>query len=384
MRAIIKIEIKRIMTKWVLFVFFCAVLLLSVRSNYYAINSYEIRDENGLVSSGPENMTHGKANGQTKEIEDAIAARKNSSQKAVYIDETNIEELVGMNYAGKAAKDLSHDEIHSFMQKRMEMIEILLEENSHISYTETEKNQFLKSAGQLTHLPVGYSEGWKILNRDIGKFIPLILVMISILIIPLFSDDAQTKMKELCRSTRNGTKCLNSAKIIVAFQIGTVLYLISIILYFMIKMFSFGLSGADLYIQSNAETFFSIYHITYLEQFLYHCILGYVALVFVIALTILAAVIMQKIMAGIVVVVFFWILLLVMEQMLQYDVNHWFANFMPLRMSDGFNYFIGNEIYRFAGDSIGSILWCPAVTLLLSIMMTLGAVICMNKRIGWK
>lgn len=42
------------------------------------------------------------------------------------------------------------------------------------------------------------------LNRDMGSFVPLVMLMVSLLIMPLFADDTQNRMKELSRSTKNG------------------------------------------------------------------------------------------------------------------------------------------------------------------------------------
>lgn len=135
-------------------------------------------------------------------------------------------------------------------------------------------------------------------------------------------------------------------------------------------MIPFGFSGSGELIQSNADTFFSVFPITYLEQFLINCLRGYVALIFVVALTVLISATTERIMVGSVVVCFFWLLLLVMEQMMQFEVNHWFANFMPLRLSGSADFYTANEIYHFGGSSFDGIVWCPLIALVISVVMT--------------
>ena len=81
------------------------------------------------------------------------------------------------------------------------------------------------------------------------------------------------------------------------------------------------------------------------------------------------AVLFKRVMAGIVAVSFYWILLLIMEKMISSEVNHVFANFMPLRLSGSMDYYIHNEIYRFAGKTFHAIVWCPAVAVVLSAFM---------------
>ena len=163
------------------------------------------------MASGWENLKHGKENAGGRSIEEAIVMLKDT-QEAVYVDETNIEKLVALNYSDRRAGDLSDGEINSFFENRLRTIKRRLDESSNFNYTESEKEMFMEKAGELTGLRVGFAEGWKLLNRDMGSFMPLILITISVIIMPLFADDAQTKMKELCRSAKNGKKEVRSGE----------------------------------------------------------------------------------------------------------------------------------------------------------------------------
>ncbi len=100
-----------------------------------------------------------------------------------------------------------------------------------------------------------------------------------------------------------------------------------------------------------------------------NCLRGYVSLIFVVSLTVLISATTERIMVGSVVVCFFWLLLLVMDQMMQFEVNHWFANFMPLRLSGSADFYTTNEIYRFGESSFDSIVWCPLIALVVSVVM---------------
>lgn len=367
MRSIVKVERKRLLTLGIVIVFFAAVLLLSIYSSYQAVNSYEVWDM-GLVASGKENLRHGRKHAERKKIEEAIAILR-EKEKAVFVGETNIEKLAALNYAGRNAEDLTDDEINQFLEKRLSIIEQSLKESSNFSYTEGEIENFMDEAGKLTGLTVGFAEGWKTLNRDLGDFIWLVLIMVSIIIMPLFAYDAQTRMKELTRSTKKGKRQLDLARVITAFETGSILYVLSIPVYFLIKMIPFGFSGSDEYIQSSEDTFFSVFHISYKEQFVWNCIRGYVSLLFVISITILISVILERMMAGIVIICFYWILLYIMEKMMSFEVNYIFANFMPLRLSGSMDFYVSNEIYRFAGKTFYGLVWCPAVALILSAAM---------------
>lgn len=368
MKSIIKVESKRILKTESLIAFLAVVLILSLSSSCQAVKSYELWDGDGFVASGWENLKHGKENAGNRSIEEAIVMLKNT-QEAVYVDETNIEKLIALNYSDRGAGELSDGEINSFFENRLRTIKRRLDESSYFHYTESEKEMFMENAGELTELRVGFAEGWKLLNRDMGSLMPFILITISVIIMPLFADDAQTKMKELSRSAKNGKKRLDLARIATAFGVGSILYFVAVIFYFFVKMIPFGFSGGGEYIQSSEDTFFSVFHITYAKQFVWNCSRGYIALIFVISMTILISVLMERIMAGIVVVSFYWILLLIMEKMISFEVNHVFANFMPLRLSVSKDFYIHNEIYRFAGKTFHAMVWCPAVAVALSALM---------------
>lgn len=373
MKAVIRVESRRILKKEVFFIFFAVVILLSVSSTCQAVKSYELWDEGGVVASGRENLKHGKENAVSRSIEDAIVMCR-GLEEAVYVEETNIEKLVALNYQNKTAGALSDAEINLFFENRLREIERRLDENINVDYTESEKERFRKEAEKLTSLTVGFSEGWKVLNRDIGRLIVIISVMISIIIMPLFTEETQTGMQELIRSAMKGKRQLDFARIITAYGMGSILYFLAVFLCFLIKMMPFGFAGANEYIQSSENTFFSVFHISYLQQFAWNCLRGYAALIFVVSMTILISVMLEQVMAGYAAICFFWGLLLIMNQMISFEVNHMFANFMPLRLADSLDFYNRNEIYRVAGRTFDSIVWCPVVALILSVGMAVLAV----------
>lgn len=139
-------------------------------------------------------------------------------------------------------------------------------------------------------------------------------------------------------------------------------------------MMPFGFAGANEYIQSSENTFFSVFHISYMQQFAWNCLRGYAALIFVVSMTILISVMLEQVMAGYAAICFFWGLLLIMDQMISFEVNHMFANFMPLRLAGSLDFYNRNEIYRVAGRTFDSIVWCPIVALILSVGMAVSAV----------
>lgn len=369
MKEIINAERKRILNLKTFIIFITIILLYSASSTYYTVKNYEIRDKSGVVVPWHENLNYSKVATRGKDLnEDYFTSMIDMKRPYIYIDEMNMNDLVEMNYGRKEIKDLTKEEIIDFYSIRLLRIKEILDESSKIQYTEDEKVQFMKKANELTiPLSMDYSEGWKNLNQGMGKFVHILLIVIALIILPIFGSEPQTRMKELYRSTKYGKKKLDRAKIIVAYPMGIVLYLTGIIIHFIIKMLPFGFGGGNQPIQSHAITFFSLYNITNFQQFLFNVGIGLMAMLFMISFVLLITILTEGIMTGAVVVIFFWILLLSFDQVRLYQIDHFFANFMPLRMTKFSHYYIGNEIYRIAGNSIDSMSWVVIISGVLSV-----------------
>ena len=71
-----------------------------------------------------------------------------------------------------------------------------------------------------------------------------------------------------------------------------------------------------------------------------------------------------------------------MEKMAQFEVNHCFANFLPLRLAGSADFYTLNEVYRFGGNSFDGIAWCLMISMGVSvIMLALAAIWLMKERL---
>lgn len=366
MIEIIKIEGKRILSKEKFLLFLTIVFLFSACSTYLSLQSYEVPDMDGIAVTWQENLAHAKKNLRGKTIGRELIDVVRQQENLIYADENSLSEVIRLNYGGKSAQELTDEEASSFYQTRLSRIRAMLEENQYIQYTPEEEEYFLQRAKELSDIPFDYAEGWKRLNEDMGTFVPLLFIVISVLLLPLFGTDPKVSMNELYRSSRYGKKPLDTARILMAFIVGTALYALGMIVFFAIKMIPFGLYGGNQYIQSNATTFFSLYKITYLQQYFINVAIGFVAFLFVICLLLFITAVMEKIMSSAVVLAFFWITLLLFDQMYLWQVNHYFANFMPLRMTSFTHYYVGNEIYRIFGCTLSCMAWSILLSSLLA------------------
>ena len=378
MLDIINIERKRILNAKVFLLFMFIVVLITAYSTYLELRSYDVPSSEGIKITWRANLTHAEMNLQGKKIDPVLLKLMQQYEgDYIYVDEENLADLVAANYDGKSIRELSDGDINNFYLRRLSNIRTMLEESQMIHYTPEEIERFMERAGQISEIELGYAEGWKNLNDGMDVFVPVLLVGISVLLLPLFGIDPKSDMTELYRSAKYGKAPLDHARIFTAYITGIFLYVTGIILYFVIKMIPFGLEGWNRCIQSSAKTFFSLYNITYFQQFLLNTAVGLGALFFVVSLLLLITVIMEKLMTGAVIYVFFWILLLLFDQMYLWPVNHYFANFMPLRMTSFSHYYIGNEIYRIFGSSLSCMTWSLLLSGLLAGVMLVTA-------IGWE
>lgn len=379
MFRIIKVEVKRILDIRMLFLFLSVVIVLSGISSFFAVKGYVIPDETGTVVTWQENLAHTKEATKGKRIGvEYLSEMRGQTEQPLYADEQRLMEIIVRNYDGKSLQQLSDEDIRNFYTRRLYNIRTMLEENGRISYTQEEIAGFMQRAEHVSDISMEYAEGWKVLNRDMGGFVQILLVLIAVVLMPLVGSDTKTNMKELYRSAKYGKRQLDHSRIVTAFLTGSLLYLVGIIIYFLMKMTPFGVEGATQVIQSNPETFFSVYNITNSQQFCLNMFIGYVALLFNISLMLLIMVFMEKVMTGAVVFTFFWILLLVFNQLYLWEINHYFSNFMPLRMTDFLHYYIGNEIYRVLGLSLSCMSWSIILTGFLTGIMVLSIVVCMK------
>ena len=352
------------------------VVLFSAYSVHAVLRRYDIPGREGTVISWRENLSHAKINSQEKYIDrEILNLMRQYEGDFVYIDETNLEELVMLNYEVRSVQELSDEDIGSFYARRLENIRAMLWENRQILYTQEEIARFMQRAAQISEIPFGYAEGWKVLNDDLESYTALLLILIAVLLLPLFGTDAKSDMSELYRSARYGKRPLDHARTLTAFFVGIFLYITGILLFFVICMAPFGLEGWNQGIQSNPKTFFSLYNITNLQQFMLNIAVGFVALMFAISLMVLITIVMEKMMTSAVIFVFFWILLLLFDQMYLWPVNHCFANFMPLRMTSYSHYYVGNEVYRILGVSLSCMAWSCILVGLLAGMLLAAAIL---------
>lgn len=373
---IILLECKRMMGRMIFWGFLAFVLVVSVYDSQRNLDRYNVRDTQGIAVTWKDNLSEARKASEGLYLDrECMESLREDENRYGCLNGENIMELVIRNYEGKTLEELSDDEMEHFFRTRARTINENLVQNTEKGYTDKEIANFMDKAESLSALSMGYAEGWKALEDMMGKFFFLLVIIISVLGLPLFGRDPAVKMEEMVRSCRYGKRQLDRARIAAAYLTATTLYVCSMAVYFVIVMLPFGFDGAGQPIQSNVSTFFSLYNITYLQQFLWNLFIGYVVLLFMVSLVLLVTIFLKNILAGASVIAIFLVMLVIFNQIYLYPVNHWFTNFMPVRMTDFRHFYIGNELYRICGFSISCMSWSVVVSLTLSVFLLAGSVL---------
>lgn len=242
---LIIIEGKRILNVRIFLSFLAVVVLFSACSVHSSIRRYEVLRKDGVMITWQENLAHAKADAQDQYIDREILNRMGSTMGGgVYLDETNLEELVMVNYEVRSVRELTDEDISHFYTRRLSNIRAMLEGSQQIRYTQEEIGELMQRGD----------------------------------------------MRGLVRSATHGKCPLDRARVLTAFIVGIVPYVIGVFLFMVISMAPFGLAGWNQGIQSNRKTFFSLYNITNLQQFLLNTAVGFAALLFVISMILLITV----------------------------------------------------------------------------------------------
>ncbi|MCH5250132.1 MAG: hypothetical protein J1E98_09370 [Lachnospiraceae bacterium] len=361
------LECKRVISRIILLGFLAFVLIVSVYDSRRNLDRYNVRDAQGIAVTWKDNLSSAKS--ASRELcldKECMESLREDANRYGYLNGDNITELIFVNYERKTLEELSGDEMERFLLIRAETIGENLAADTQKGYTDEEIANFMDKAESLSVLSMEYAEGWKALAEKMGSFVLLIVIILSALVLSLFGRDPAVQMEELVRSARYGKRQLDMARITAAYLTVTVLYVCSMAIYFVVVMLPFGFDGADQPIQSNVRTFYSLYNITYFQQFLLNLLRGYVALIFTASLVLAVTILLKNMLAGASVIAIFLVTLVIFNQIYLYPVNHWLTNYMPVRMTDFRQFYTENELYRIGGLSIACMNWSIVVSLILS------------------
>ena len=385
MREIIRVERKRILNLRSFLLISIVILIFSLLNSKKSLEKYNVYDSSGtIIISSKENLRESRLKKHNlilnKKTLKEVVDRKDTSR---YLYNFNLVRLVSFNYKDKKVDELTENDIEKFYRQRISNLRNYLEENL-IYYTDKDIGYLISKGKELkTPLKTGYSEGWKNLNNDMADFTLIILGVISIIILPLFTHDQKTKMKELYVSTKYGKRTLVKCRIVAGIQVGVIIYSIGLFIFSLSKLMAFGIRGFNLPIQNNINNFLSTYNITYLQQYLINILIGFIAMLLMISIIYLFTILVEQILSGGVLILSFWAMMNMLPKNI-FSLNHYFANFLPYKMTDFNHYYMNNEVYTILGKTIPNIICVIIVSFIFFILFTILTMFISNIKLSSK
>lgn len=381
MKEIIRVERKRILSLRNFLILSAAILIFSIFSSIMSLNNYNVYDSQGnIIMSSKDNLKESKLDKhKTLLDEKAIKDVVESKDKGKYLYNSNVATLIASNYE-KKVEELTDDDIKNFYNQRIVNVKENIGGTGYI-----EDIDKLASEGKKLNTPLrlGYAEGWKNLNNDMVDFVTIIIFVIPFIILPVFAQDPKTKMRQLYISTKHGKKTLAKVKIITGFEVGAMIYITAVLIFSLSKLLILGFKGASLPIQSSVSYLFCPYNITYLQQYLLNVTIGFMAMLVMVATTLLFTVIINQILSGALFVTFFCAIMTMMPNN-NFEINHYFKVFLPYHMINFNKYYIHPEIYNISGKIIPTYVLVSLIALLAFTMLTACTMVISNMKLSSK
>lgn len=365
MKEIIRVERKRILSLRNFLIFCAIILVFSIVSSLNSLKNYNIYDSSrNILINSRDNLKESKLDKHItvldeKTIKDVVD-RKDTSK---YLYNSNLVTLIASNYE-KKVEELTDDDISNFYNNRILNIKENLYE---IGMFYNADKLATKGEDLNTPLKLGYSEGWKNLNNDMIDFVTISIFIIPFIILPLFAQDPKTEMKQLYLTTKLGKKTLVKARIIAGFEVAFLIYGTALLIFSLSKLLVFGFKGANLPIQSSVDYFLCPYNITFVQQYFLNTLIGFMAVMVMVSLTLLFTVIIDQILSAAALIIFFLGIMLTLPSN-NYSLNHYFKNFLPYDMTNFNNYYINSHIYSILDKII------PAATIIILVSFIIYAI----------
>ena len=181
--------------------------------------------------------------------------------------------------------DLKPSDAERFYTNRTEALKRWLSGEAEYSYTEKEKEYFIKQFEKMKEpLNYEYMEGWKTLFKYSATILMIMTIIIGVLIAPIFSCEKLLNADSVFYTTYHGRGKAISAKVKAGFLITTIIYWSVMLIYSCSVLGIFGVSGANCSIQASGA-WKCFYNITNLQEYLIVIFGGYIGCVFMATLT---------------------------------------------------------------------------------------------------
>ncbi|MGL4739839.1 MAG: hypothetical protein ACRC41_03425 [Sarcina sp.] len=379
MKDVIRVEFKRILNKTTLNVILLILVTFAIFKSVEYLADYKVLDRAGnLEISAMENLRESKKHRvvlNKENLENVI----NRTDTSKYLYNLNLVRIVLANYPTLKMDEITNKDIEKFYELRFENI-INIIDKSPLKYSQYQKEYLLSNVNLEETIEFGYAKGWLNINKGLEELVILIAIMISILLIGLFSEDPKIKIEELYLTTKKGRKSLLIARIFTGYLISNIIYIAGVIIFSVINFIIYGVEGFDLKIQSSLEYFFSIIDITFLEQYIINLFLGFCAILLLVSIIYILTISVKQILPAGVLISFMWVLMLIVPSKLDMKLRYFILNFMPYNMANFQEYYITNEIYTLGTYNLQRIEFVSIISIFVAIVLIIISFLLYRKR----
>lgn len=373
------VEKKRILSNKSFIIISLAILTFSIFSSITSLKKYNVYDQSGnIIISSKDNLKESKLDKHNKLLnEKTIREVVDRKDKSKFLYNSNLVTLVASNYE-KKIEDLTDKDIDDFYNQRMVNVGVNLGGTAMIEDIE----KVVSNSKELRKpIEIGYAEGWKNLNNDMIDFTTIIIFIVPFIILSIFGEDPKIRMKQLYTATKYGKKDLVKAKVITGFGVGTIIYITAIGIFSISKLMILGFKGVNLPIQSSVKYLFCPYNLTYFQQYLINVFVGFMAMLFLVSITLLVTSILEQILSSAVVVAFILVIMPMLPNN-NFEFNHYFKNFLPYSMTNFNSYYIHPEIYTIFGEIIPMYILVILMAFIVCFISTLFILFVSNKKLS--
>lgn len=182
---------------------------------------------------------------------------------------------------------LSIKDIKCIYNVRLSNINAYINDTNKIKISDNNKDIIMKKAKSL-QTPLEYKtyRGWtKIISNIDDASGMFIMIVLAICISPLFTSEYQTGVDNIILSTKKGKKDIIYSKFIATFLFTTVFYFGFVAYITICNASIYSLSGWNLPIQVSSVYWYSVYNINFLQSYIITVLLGYLANLFSVTVT---------------------------------------------------------------------------------------------------
>ncbi len=209
---------------------------------------------------------------------DKVAAKKQGFQEISDMIGRAFVEFDGFDYF--RSDSVGEDEVGALYERRISSLKEYLErEDIKNTISEKEKEYLINQWESLkTPFHYEYAGGWKAIldSQYVPTLMTILAVILGFLVAGIFSDEFQLRADSIFFSARHGRDKAVLAKVGAGVCIATIVYWGTVLLYSLLVLGALGFGGASCPVQCGYSSWNSIYNFTYIQDYLFTTIGGYV------------------------------------------------------------------------------------------------------------